>query len=181
MARTISYRRSFSGTIFLVLVILALVFALRHNENHSLENRLAGFGGECRFSAPLAGLKEWLPAADTSPAWKKAHHSLDLAFGRLVTLDVGRATDATAENPRKFIATLLEAKHVEVIMIEGLPLTDDGLMQLAALPELRELGLSKTKVTPEGLAKFKDARPNVEAVLIEPAPPPEPSPTPPAP
>ncbi len=59
------------------------------------------------------------------------------------------------------LAELSKLDRLTSIKFEAIPLTDEGLAQLANHPSLKQVTLLRTQVTAAGLAKFKAARPDV--------------------
>ncbi|MEC8928484.1 MAG: hypothetical protein VX705_04645 [Verrucomicrobiota bacterium] len=62
------------------------------------------------------------------------------------------------------IASLMGLSQLEYINLYGTGISDKALDQLTGLKNLRKLYVWQTKVTSEGVAKFKKARPEVKIV-----------------
>jgi hypothetical protein len=77
----------------------------------------------------------------------------------------GRINDEPIE-PRKMVDSLRKAPNVEIVVFDGVSLMDASFRDIATYaPKLRQLGLRKTKVTPDAIAEFKTRRPDVEVVV----------------
>ena len=67
------------------------------------------------------------------------------------------------------MAALADLPHLTSLAINhsskpNNPITDAGLEYLARMPKLKELNLSKTEITPAGVARFRTARPDVRLI-----------------
>jgi hypothetical protein len=58
-----------------------------------------------------------------------------------------------------------EMKSLHLLSICSTSVTDEGLIPLEKLPELKELGLDNTKVTPAGVQRLRRALPNCEITV----------------
>jgi hypothetical protein len=75
----------------------------------------------------------------------------------LVELDLSDTTPAFEPSPQS-----LGFPRLEILHLQGTPLDDKQLLQLAKLPSLRRINVSRTKVTSDGVAAFGRMRPDVE-------------------
>ncbi len=70
-------------------------------------------------------------------------------------------TDAQASELAK-ISNLEIIRCVHHGNSPGSPLTDTGLTFFSTMPKLKTLELTRTKITPAGLAKFREAKPECQ-------------------
>jgi hypothetical protein len=154
-------RRNILGMASVVMAVLFIVAAIRHNFNAARETRFFNLGAEAYFSRPFPDLSNWLARSSSKPIAKNLPVIIDRTFGNIVAVDFGKKFDVSNISADAATTEMLENDTVEVVMIDGLPMTDSQLAQLTALKRLRELGLRNTKVTPAGIARFQQARPDV--------------------
>jgi hypothetical protein len=154
-------RRNIVGLIGVAFALLLVVAALRHNFNAARETRLFNLGADAYFSKPLPGLRDRLARSSIEGVAKNLPTIIDRTFGKIIAVDFGKRFDISQISPDAATGEILENDGIEVILIDGLPLTDAHFIQFAGLTHLRELGLRNTKVTADGIARFHQARPDV--------------------
>jgi hypothetical protein len=161
------YRRSWPGRLAVLAAIVLLVAAFRLASQFRREHMLTNLGGEVSYAQPAGFFVERIKASSNATLAREGPKLLDRLFGKIVAVDFGRVADLSDQPSRPVIDALHEVDTVEVVMIEGLPIADGRLLELADLPALRQLGLKKTKVTAEGVAALKKKRPDLEVQWLE--------------
>jgi hypothetical protein len=58
-----------------------------------------------------------------------------------------------------------EKESLHMLRIHSASVTDEGLFHLENLPQLKELILSQTKVTPDGVKRLQQALPNCKLTV----------------
>ena len=145
---------------FGVILIIGLLW---HSHRARSEFRLRQLGGEIVYTRGerAALLGERLKQLLGGPRGEAAPRVVDRLFGKLEAAHFGRVADLRGTDPNALIKAILEAPNLRVVLIDGVPLTDAGLLRLTNAPALAELGLKNTEVTEAGVAAAKSRRPDM--------------------
>jgi hypothetical protein len=160
-------RRNWPGRIAVAAALVLLVTAFRLASQMRRERLLVNLGGEVSYTQPAGSLADRIKASPNAALAREGPKLLDRLLGKIVAVDFGRLADLSDQPSQAVVRALHEVDTLEVVMIEGLPIADARLLELADLPNLRQLGLKKTKVTAEGVAALKKKRPGLEVQWLD--------------
>lgn len=148
--------------IFIALAAVLLSFeAKRAAEQADLVNRVKELGGECTLEP-----RQWIP--------EFAHSLLDESHGSTVlsiSLNVCQAPRGSGgglwrlsylANPSEVeeLLRMQAMRHVRKLRLEGTSITNAALVELATLPELKELGIFSISVTKDAVEELRDSLPD---------------------
>lgn len=83
-------------------------------------------------------------------------------FGQLEDLFLGGSE--TTSVSMASLGQISWPNSIERVHLRGLGLTDEGLMRFVGCPKLSQIVITRTKVTPSGVKRFRSARPTVHVV-----------------
>jgi hypothetical protein len=161
-------RRFFQFSLAGILVFVAAIcvfLAVRTNRQHNRRVAIAKIeklGGEIAFASDWHPVNSFFLNVSRNPVVPKSSPFARLWGDDPSTCVVqvyfsrgGRVTDA-------HLASLLPLGEIQELAIGDNPITDAGLMKLVSLPNLEwiDLRLGNTKVTEDGIARFRKALPN---------------------
>jgi len=100
--------------------------------------------------------------AQRQTAWQRLQplnpqmHQIDkLLFSAIYALDFSPPASPATDDDMDAVA---EQADLWMLSLNDCPITDAGLLRLAGLPRLGDLRLARTKVTDEGVARFRERR-----------------------
>lgn len=122
---------------------------------------IAAFFAQQRVAAQPAPLEQQKAADEIERLGGRIYRGAD---GQVENIAVRGDTFGDAQLP-----LLQPFSSVKILYLDDSLVTDEGLANLPDLPQLKEIYLKHTAVTPDGVAAFKRARPSV-FVVYQPQP-----------